>query len=218
MDGSFLPVLFPGEGVRGGIPGWDAAYEQRSQYPYTYTSVLNPALEGHKHAYAHGTGRGAAQGTVGSIRLSGAARSEQNSSGAATGAKAEGEAAALLPTTLAGHIICEMDPLASLYSKEWMHEVEQEFRDRIRSFLSEEAVSAVLGKTRCRDCLYYFEKSAVKPSSSRMASLGNFLSFWWGTPVRFGDKVYGWKMTKEQKSAPAWTLSHLDNGTWVVKK
>lgn len=165
-----------------------------------------------------GGGGGGGQGTYGAIRF------RKSATPLSVAAASPAPAAPMAPPkTLAGLCIRQMDPLSALYSPEWMAEIEQEFRDTIRSFLAENAVSAVLGKTRCRDCLYYFETSQVKPSKSRMASLGSFLSFWWGTPVQFGDKTYAWKMSKEQKAAavaggaggvPVFT--HLDNGTWVL--
>lgn len=162
------------------------------------------------HDGGTGSERGGAQGTVGSIRFKGGDRQEKNESNLPP------------PKTLAGLLIRHMDPLSALYSSEWMAEIEQEFRDTLRSFLAEDSVASVLGKTRCRDCLYYFEKPFVKPSKSRMASLGSFLSFWWGTPVSFGDKLYAWKMPKEQKAlarrvgAVVPVFSHLDNETWVL--
>jgi hypothetical protein len=204
---SFLPLIFPGGGNGTiAIPGHDGSLEQRCKYPYTYTSVkcIDEPTSGHH--------RGSAQGTFGAIKYRDAPAKD--------GATAMPPAPVSQPKTLAGILIRRMDTLSALYSPEWMAEIEQEFRDTLRSFLAEESVGEVLGKTRCRDCLYYFEKNQVKPSKSRMASLGNFLSFWWGTPVKFGDKVYAWKMSKEQKTAAvvatAPVLTHLDNGTWIL--
>lgn len=211
---SFLPLLFPG-GAASAIPGYDAAYEQRCKYPYTYTSIktLDDGTTAHE-------GRGAAQGTFGAIRFQ-KRQVEQRRDERMRDERMRDERSAPAPPppkTLAGLLIRQMDPLAALYSPEWMAEIEQEFRDTLRSFLAEDSVASVLGKTRCRDCLYYFEKPRVKPSKSRMASLGSFLSFWWGTPVQLGDKVYAWKMTKEQKASakqvPVFT--HLDDETWVL--
>jgi predicted Zn-ribbon and HTH transcriptional regulator len=123
------------------------------------------------------------------------------------------------PKTLAGIMVVKMDALAAMYSPEWMAEIEQEFRDKIRSFLSEDDVSRVLTKTRCRDCLYYFEKSTVKPSKTRVKSIGTFLSFWWNTSVMIGDVTYRWsKRPKVAAGAAAEVivLSHLDNGDWIL--
>ena len=205
---SFLPSVFPSGGPGGklsiAIPNHDASVEQRSHYPFTFTSVKTVEDGNYTTYAAH-----ASQPIVPfKPRANANANTKLNESTPAT---------PMNPKTLAGILIVKMDPLAALYSPEWMREIEQEFRDKIRSFLSEDEVSKVLGKTRCRDCLYYFEKSTMKPSKTRVKSIGSFLSFWWGTSVKIGDVVYHWsKLPKDQRSATEATeLTHLDNGDWI---
>jgi len=118
--------------------------------------------------------------------------------------------------TLAGILVQMLDPLSAMYSKEWIQDAEREFRFHIMSFLSDNDVSSVLGKTRCRDCLYYFEKAVVKPSKSRVASLATFLSFWLDAKIIVGDTPYAWK-TIAKTSDKVIHLDHLDNGQWIVK-
>jgi len=219
---SFLPSIFPNAGGNGkisiAIPNYDASVEQRSHYPYTYTSVKTVEDGSYTTYSAHSS----------SLSLPNPPKKHQNTYSASASASASALASSatvttpvqtLKPKTLSGIIIIKMDPLAALYSPEWMSEIEQEFRDKIRSFLSEDDVSKVLGKTRCRDCLYYFEKSSMKPSKTRVKSIGMFLSFWWGKTVKVGDTYYRWsKLPKEtllQQKTDAIELSHLDNGEWV---
>jgi hypothetical protein len=103
-----------------------------------------------------------------------------------------------------------------MYSKEWLQDAEHDFRFQLMSFLSDDEVSSVLGKTRCRDCLYYFEKNTVKPSKSRIASLGTFLSFWMEAKIIIGETPYLWK-TIPKNTENVIYMDHLDNGQWIVK-
>ena len=195
---SFLPSQWCGNGkISTVIPNYDAAFEQRSRYPYTYTSIKT-VEDGQYASYsAHSS----------STVLPRKPLSERESESK--------KVTALKPKTLSGIMVVKMDPLAAMYSSEWMNEIEQEFRDKIRSFLSEDDVSKVLGKTRCRDCLYYFEKSTMKPSKTRVRSIGMFLSFWWGTTVKIGDVAYRWSKLPKATNTESIELSHLDNGEWV---
>lgn len=184
---AFLPSVFP-KASSLVIPAYDAAFEQRANYPFTLTTVK----------------------TVDDASYASAPPPMRHK-------EKEKEIKAYTPKTLAGILVVKMDALASMYSPEWMAEIEQEFRDKIRSFLSEDDVSRVLTKTRCRDCLYYFEKSTVKPSKTRVKSIGTFLSFWWGTSVTVGDITYRWSKLPKAGGADDATvvLSHLDNGEWI---
>lgn len=118
--------------------------------------------------------------------------------------------------TLGGILVQKLDPLAVMYSMEWLQDAEKEFRQQMMSFLSEDEVSGVLGKTRCRDCLYYFEKAIVKPSKTRIASLGTFLSFWLHAKIMIGDVPYVWK-TVAKDTTQVLHLEHLDDGRWIIK-
>jgi predicted Zn-ribbon and HTH transcriptional regulator len=182
---AFLPSVFP-KATTLAIPAYDAAFEQRTNYPFTLTTI-KPIDEN----YVPSAPTPRQRPTIHETPL-------------------------FKPKTLAGIMVLKMDALAAMYSSEWMVEIEQEFRDKIRSFLSEDAVSRVLTKTRCRDCLYYFEKSSVKPSKTRVKSIGTFLSFWWNTSVTIGDVTYRWsKLPKAESNTETVVLSHLDNGDWI---
>lgn len=194
------------------IPNYDAAFEQRSRYPHTYTSIKT-VEDGQYTTYAaHTSSASAASASISLLQRKPSHPNDTRDTRDTRNNLKE----CIKPTTLSGIMVVRMDPLAAMYSPEWMKEVEQEFRDKIRSFLSEDDVSKVLGKTHCRDCLYYFEKSTMKPSKTRIRSIGMFLSFWWGKTVKIGDVAYRWsKLPKERTGSEAIELSHLDNGEWV---
>lgn len=122
--------------------------------------------------------------------------------------------------SLSSILVNHIDELASMYSKEWLKEADDTFRTVLMSFLSESTVMEVLGKKRCRDCLYYFEKPFVKPSKTRVASLGTFLSFFTRSKVSIGDDTFTWKhLDSSTTSTPTIIeLAHQDNGHWVRKK
>jgi hypothetical protein len=196
---SFLPSVFPTAITP--IPHYNKHYEQRSEYPYIFTStVLMEDHLKHERTYTKDT---SVQSQVLPVLAQPITSQNQPE-----------------PNTLTRLMVNMLDPLTVLYSAEWLKEIDIEFRDTIRSFLADEANSRVLGKTRCRDCLYYFEKSLVKPSKTRVKSIGVFLSFWWGIPVTINGVSYPWKKT--QSVAPvqsnAIVLTHLDNGQWKMDK
>jgi hypothetical protein len=202
---NFLPVQFPSK-QDFSIPRYDVTVVQRSDYPYTYTSTLIPEEERPLHLHAK---PGKFAGTYLQPKK--------------TEYHIEEDTSTLTPTktrtkvyTLAGILVQQLDTLSSMYSKEWLQDAEHDFRFQLMSFLSDDEVSSVLGKTRCRDCLYYFEKNTVKPSKSRIASLGTFLSFWMEAKIIIGETPYLWK-TIPKNTENVIYMDHLDNGQWIVK-
>jgi hypothetical protein len=192
---TFLPIVSAPNANTASIviPNYNPEYEQRSQYPYIYTStVLMDERVNHERSYTKDS-------SVQSKPIL-KKQPEEDSTEA----------------TLIRKMVNALDPLTAMYSPEWLKDIELEFRDAIRSFLADEANSSVLGKTRCRDCLYYFEKPLVIPSKTRVKSIGTFLSFWWGAPVSINGVSYPWKKT----AAPGQPifLVHLDNGQWKYEK
>lgn len=236
MSLKYLPQQFPSkQDIM--IPAYDEKYVQRVSYPYTYTSTLL-IEEMDKHTSYHKvgtTGKGIHTAIVPQkanfyvendstsfsdlppvIENFTKQRANIPDSSSKTIEQPQLTKARTQVFTLAGILVQMLDPLSAMYSKEWIQDAERELRFHIMSFLSDNDVSSVLGKTRCRDCLYYFEKAIVKPSKSRIASLATFLSFWLDAKIIVGDTPYAWK-TIAKTSDKVIHLDHLDNGQWIVK-
>lgn len=193
------------------IENYDANWEQRTAYPYTYVStiVLDEQNTGNQTGSPHSMKR---YDTADKKYTSYKSQIELS----ATAKPFTPDAPRVRSNTLSGILVHHMDELSCMYSMEWMKEAEDKFRFEIMSFLADTDVSSVLGKTRCRDCLYYFERPIVKPSKSRISSLATFLSFWLDAKIQVGDDTYIWKgLPKDTKKQVS--MDHLDNGHWVTK-
>jgi hypothetical protein len=233
---NFLPLQFP---IKQDIliPSHDKNCEQRASYPYTYTSTIlmdehekqqvpysKLAFSKTHSAKGQGQGQGQGQGHIRVPKTTFYTESEIPSQEDVVTKYNQSQPQSQPQVfekrthvyTLGGILVQYLDPLATMYSKEWLQDAEQEFRFQLMSFLSDNDVSSVLGKTRCRDCLYYFEKSVVKPSKSRIASLATFLSFWLDSKIIIGETPYVWK-TIPKTTDKVIHMDHLDNGQWIVK-
>lgn len=205
---NFLPVQFPNkQDIL--ISSHDTNYEQRVDYPYTYTStILIDEHEKKQTPYSKLAFTKQSHST--------SFQSPQKTTFYKEDSDSQSQQTRTQVYTLGGILVQYLDPLSTMYSKEWLQDAEQEFRFQLMSFLSDNDVSSVLGKTRCRDCLYYFEKSIVKPSKSRIASLATFLSFWLDSKIMIGETPYVWK-TIAKNTDKVVHMDHLDNGQWIVK-
>lgn len=206
-----LPVTFPVKGGSAGIfiENYDTNWEQRASYPYTYVSTV-------------GLNDSSSRQSV-SVIMKGVEPDKKFKTKNTETVEITTSAKPFTPNTprvrsntLSGILVHHIDELSCMYSLEWMKEAEDKLRFEIMSFLADADVSSSLGKTRCRDCLYYFERPSVKPSKSRIASLATFLSFFLDAKIQVGEDIYLWKgLSKDiQKQV---SMDHLDNGHWVTK-